>query len=88
MSDLIQLSDEVRAALEDGTPVVALETTLVAHGFPAPAGVEVGLESDRAVRAAGAVPATTGVLDGRIRVGLTEDELAALHARRAQGRSP
>jgi pseudouridylate synthase len=76
VNELIQLSDEVRAALEDGTPVVALETTLVAHGFPAPVGVEVGLESDRAVREAGAVPATTGVLDGRIRVGLTEEELA------------
>ena len=76
MNELIRLSDEVRAALENGTPVVALETTLVAHGFPAPSGVEVGLESDRAVREAGAVPATTGVLDGRIRVGLTEDELA------------
>lgn len=76
MNELVQLSDEVRAALEDGTPVVALETTLVAHGFPAPDGVEVALESDRAVRDTGAVPATTGVLDGRIRVGLTEDELA------------
>jgi pseudouridine-5'-phosphate glycosidase len=76
VNELIQLSDEVRTALEDGTPVVALETTLVAHGFPAPVGVEVGLESDRAVREAGAVPATTGVLDGRIRVGLSEEELA------------
>ena len=76
MNDLIQLSDEVRAALEDGTPVVALETTLVAHGFPAPDGVEVGLESERNVREAGAVPATTGLLDGRIRVGLAGDELA------------
>jgi pseudouridylate synthase len=76
VNDLIQLSEEVRTALEDGTPVVALETTLVAHGFPAPVGVEVGLESDRAVREAGAVPATTGVLDGRIHVGLSEEELA------------
>jgi pseudouridine-5'-phosphate glycosidase len=76
VNQLIQLSDDVRTALEDGAPVVALETTLVAHGFPAPLGVEVGLESDRAVRDAGAVPATTGVLDGRIRVGLTEEELA------------
>ena len=67
---------EVREALETGLPVVALETTLVAHGFPAPDGVAVGLASEAAVRAAGAVPATTGVLDGRIRVGLTEDELA------------
>ena len=76
MSELIELSDEVRTALEDGAPVVALETTLVAHGFPAPLGIEVGLDSERAVREAGAVPATTGVLDGRIRVGLAEDELA------------
>jgi pseudouridine-5'-phosphate glycosidase len=75
VSELIQLSDEVRAALDEGTPVVALETTLVAHGFPAPVGVEVGLESDRAVRDAGAIPATIGVLDGTIRVGLADDEL-------------
>jgi pseudouridine-5'-phosphate glycosidase len=76
VNELVQLSDEVRAALEEGRPIVALETTLVAHGFPAPTGVEVGLESDGAVRGAGAVPATTGILDGRIRVGLTQDELA------------
>jgi len=76
MNELVAVSDEVRTALDEGTPVVALETTLVAHGFPAPVGIEVGLESEAAVRAAGAVPAATGVLDGRIRVGLTEAELA------------
>ena len=76
MSELLSVSPEVRAALDEGRPVVALETTLVAHGFPPPVGIEVGLESDAAVRAAGAVPAATGVLDGRIRVGLTEAELA------------
>lgn len=75
MNALVELSDEVRAALEGGAPVVALETTLVAHGFPPPVGVEVGLASERAVRGAGAVPATTGVVDGRIRVGLSADEL-------------
>jgi pseudouridine-5'-phosphate glycosidase len=75
VNELIVLSDEVRSALAEGRPVVALETTLVAHGFPAPIGVEVGIESDGAVRGAGAVPATIGVLDGRIRVGLGEDEL-------------
>jgi len=73
---VIELSDEVRAALEAGEPVVALETTLVAHGFPPGEGVEVGLESERRVRAGGAVPATIGVLDGRLRAGLTEEELA------------
>jgi len=75
VNDLVVVADEVRDALESGAPVVALETTLVAHGFPAPDGVAVGLASEEAVRAAGAVPATTGVIDGRIRVGLSEDEL-------------
>jgi pseudouridine-5'-phosphate glycosidase len=72
---VIRVGEQVRAALEEERPVVALETTLVAHGFPAPAGVEVGLASEAAVRAAGAVPATVGVLDGRIVVGVTEAEL-------------
>jgi len=76
VSNLVQVSEEVREALDSGAPVVALETTLVAHGFPAPDGLAVGIASEAAVRRAGAVPATTGVFDGRIRVGLTEDELA------------
>ena len=73
---MIRLADEVREALAAGGGVVALETTLVAHGFPPGEGVEVGLESERQVREAGAVPATVGVLDGEVRVGLTADELA------------
>jgi pseudouridine-5'-phosphate glycosidase len=72
---VIAVAEEVRAALDAGRPVVALETTLVAHGFPAPDGVEVGLESEAAVRAVGAVPATIGVLYGEIKVGLTRGEL-------------
>ena len=73
---MIRVADEVREALAAGGAVVALETTLVAHGFPPGEGVEVGLESERQVRAAGAVPATVGVLDGEVRVGLSEEELA------------
>jgi pseudouridine-5'-phosphate glycosidase len=73
---VIRISDEVR----ESAAVVALETTLVAHGFPPGEGVEVGLESERQVRAAGAVPATIGVLDGEIVVGLTPDELARFGA--------
>ena len=68
---MIRVSDEVREA----DAVVALETTIVAHGFPPGEGVAVGLESERRVREAGAVPATIGVLDGEVRVGLTESEL-------------
>jgi pseudouridine-5'-phosphate glycosidase len=77
---VIDVAEEVRETLEAGRPVVALETTLVAHGFPPGDGVEVGLESERRVRAGDAVPATIGVLDGRIRVGLSEDELARFTA--------
>jgi len=73
---VIRVADEIREA----TAVVALETTLVAHGFPRGEGVEVGLESERNVRAAGAVPATIGILDGEIVVGMTEDELARFDA--------
>jgi pseudouridine-5'-phosphate glycosidase len=72
---VIRVSDEVRAELAAGGAVVALETTLVAHGFPPGEGAEVGLESERQVRAGGAVPATVGVLDGEVRVGLSEAEL-------------
>ena len=64
MKDPIRISDEVGHALADRRPVVALETTLVAHGFPADEGVGVALESERRVRDAGAVPATIGVKVG------------------------
>jgi pseudouridylate synthase len=77
---VIGLSDEVREALTGGVAVVALETTLVAHGFPPGEGVEVGIESERQVRAAGAIPATIGVLDGKVLVGLTAEELARFDA--------
>ena len=72
---MIRIAGEVQEALGAGRGVVALETTLVAHGFPPGEGVEVGLASEREVRAAGAVPATVGVLDGEIVVGLSEREL-------------
>ena len=72
---MIEVSVEVAEALASRAPVVALETTLVAHGFPPGEGVEVGLEAERRVREGGAVPATVGVLDGAVRVGLSEAEL-------------
>ena len=74
-SDLILVAPEVQEALGVGGAVVALETTLVAHGFPHPEGAAVGAASEAAVRAAGAIPATIGVIDGRIRVGLTPAEV-------------
>jgi pseudouridylate synthase len=72
---VIEIGREVAEALSGRRPVVALETTLVAHGFPAGDGIAVGLEAERRVRDSGAVPATVGVLDGAVRVGLAETEL-------------
>jgi pseudouridylate synthase len=69
------VSPEVGAALRDGAPVVALESTLLAHGLPAPRNRAVADELESTVRAHGAVPATVAVLDGAARVGLTAAEL-------------
>jgi pseudouridylate synthase len=73
---VIRVADEVREA----SAVVALETTLVAHGFPPGEGIEVGFAAEQAVRDAGAVPATVGVLDGELVVGLTPAELERFDA--------
>jgi pseudouridine-5'-phosphate glycosidase len=72
---MIELSPEVEGALRRREPVVALETTLVAHGFPAGEGVAVGIASGQRVREAGAVPAAIGILDGALRIGLSDSEL-------------
>jgi pseudouridylate synthase len=73
---VLVVADEVREA----RAVVALETTLVAHGFPAGEGVAVGLAAEQAVRDGGAVPATIGVLDGKVRIGLSTSELERFDA--------
>jgi pseudouridylate synthase len=75
MSFAPRVSAEIAAALRAGRAVVALETTLVSHGFSAGRGLQAALDSEARVRAEGAVPATVGVLDGVIRVGLDASEL-------------
>jgi len=71
-------SDEVTIALREGRGVVALETTIVVHGLPSPVNFDVARECEAAVRDGGSVPATIGLLDGRVVVGLTAEELARL----------
>ena len=78
LEDLLRPSPEVEAALADGRPVVALESTLISHGLPYPANVEVARASEAAVRTAGAVPATVAIRDGAILVGLDDDALETL----------
>jgi pseudouridine-5'-phosphate glycosidase len=72
------VADEVRAAVQTGRPVVALESTLVAHGLPWPANVETARECEAVIRKAGAVPATIAVLAGRPTVGLTDAQLEGI----------
>lgn len=77
-SSYINLSEEVRAALEAQHPVVALESTVIAHGLPYPSNIEVAQAMEAAIRAEGAVPATVGIQDGRIGIGLSHGEIERL----------
>jgi pseudouridine-5'-phosphate glycosidase len=74
----LHISDEVRAAIEHGAPVLALESTIFTHGLPRPRNLEVALEAERRVRDLGVVPATIGVVDGVPTVGLTRSEIERL----------
>ena len=69
------LSPEVSAALSEGSPVVALETSIVGQGLPAPHNLRAARECEAAIRSAGAVPATVAVIDGRLCAGLSDGEL-------------
>lgn len=76
MPDLLDIRPEVATALAAGRPVVALETAVLAYGLPAPHNLEAAQAMEQAVRTAQAVPATIGLIDGRVRVGLDEGEIA------------
>lgn len=80
IGDRMRTTEEVATALAERRPVVALESTLLAHGLPPGRNRKVATEVEDAVRAAGAIPATIAVLDGQIRVGLTDAELDRLCA--------
>ena len=77
-ASVLEVRPEVAAALAAGAPVVALESTLISHGLPAPRNVEVALAAEAAVRREGAVPATVAVRGGRLLIGLSGDGIAAL----------
>ena len=86
MKQPLRIAPEVETALRRRRAVVALETTLVAHGFPPPEGADVGRVSEQRVREAGAVPATIGVVDGAVAVGLSDAELERFAAAGADAR--
>ncbi|OUP70049.1 pseudouridine-5-phosphate glycosidase [Anaerotruncus colihominis] len=78
MTDLkkhLEISPEVQKALDEGRPVVALESTIISHGMPYPQNVETALNVEKIIRDNGAIPATTAIIGGKLRVGLSKDEI-------------
>lgn len=71
----VEYSDEVKKAMEEGKPVVALESTIISHGMPYPQNIETAKACEEIIRENGAVPATTAIIGGKIKIGLSDEEL-------------
>lgn len=78
MQHWLNILPEVKTALEQGKPLVALESTIISHGMPWPKNVETALDVEQEVRKQGAIPATIAILDGKCCVGLTHDQIENL----------
>ena len=78
LNPYLDIAPEVKAALEAGKPVVALESTIISHGMPYPQNVETALNVERIIRENGAVPATIAIIGGRLKAGLSEEEITYL----------
>lgn len=78
MNKFLEVSKEVQEALDAGKPVVALESTIISHGMPYPQNVETALAVEKIIRDNGAVPATIAILGGKLKCGLSEDEIEYL----------
>src|SRR5699024_11814031 len=75
MNALVSINPEVQETLEQGKPVVALESTIISHGMSYPQNVEMANQTEQIIRDNGAVPATIAIIDGKIQVGLNEEQL-------------
>ena len=78
LNPYLDIAPEVKEALESGKPVVALESTIISHGMPYPQNVETALNVERIIRENGAVPATIAIIGGRLKAGLSVDEITYL----------
>ena len=81
MPQFLDIAPEVQQALRDNKPVVALESTIISHGMPYPQNVATALQVEAEVRAHGAVPATIAIIDGRLKAGLSEEDIELLGKR-------
>ncbi len=77
-NQFLDISPEVQSALQNNLPVVALESTIISHGMPYPRNIETAGQVEKIVRTTGAIPATIAILQGRLKVGLNDEELAYL----------
>ena len=75
LQDYLYVSEEVRAAVEANRPVVALESTIISHGMPYPQNVETALRVEKTIRDAGAIPATIAILQGKLCVGISAEQV-------------
>ncbi len=75
MNKYIEISPEVQKAINENIPIVALESTIISHGMPYPKNVETALNAQKIVRENGAVPATIAIINGKLKVGLTDEEI-------------
>ena len=80
MNPYLSVLPEIQAALDAGKPVVALESTILSHGMPYPQNLDFGRRVEQLIREEGAVPATIAILDGKLKVGLTDAELQRMCA--------
>lgn len=78
LANYLEIKPEVKKALEEGKAVVALESTIISHGMPYPKNVETALNVEKIIRENGAIPATIAILNGKLKVGLSEEEVAYL----------
>ena len=78
MNPCLDIAPEVRAALAEGRPVVALESTIISHGMPYPKNVETALRVEQTIRDNSATPATIAVIGGRLKAGLSREEIEHL----------
>ena len=78
MNKYLEISPEVKVALERGMPVVALESTIISHGMPYPRNVEAALKVEELIRAEGAIPATIAIIGGKLKAGLSKSEIEYL----------
>ncbi len=78
LEQYLEISKEVSEALKENKPVVALESTIISHGMPYPKNAETALNVEKIIRDKGAIPATIAILNGKLKVGLTKDEIEYL----------